>query len=160
MARFRYRMQSILDIKMKMETQAKQEFAAAKMALDEEHEKMQGLCDRKTGYEEKAKDLLKGGLHVQEITDNKNAILRMDEYIKEQQLRILVAEKQLEQARHRLQEVMKERKTHETLKEKAFEAFLQDENRSESKEIDELTSYIYGRKAGENNGETDRTTSN
>ena len=30
MARFRYSMQSILNIKLKMETQAKQEFSAAK----------------------------------------------------------------------------------------------------------------------------------
>lgn len=34
MARFRYSMQSILNIKMKMETLAKQEFSAARAALD------------------------------------------------------------------------------------------------------------------------------
>ena len=33
MARFRYSMQSILNIKMKMETQAKQEFSTARAAL-------------------------------------------------------------------------------------------------------------------------------
>ena len=36
MARFRYRMQGILDIKLKMETQAKQNFANARNALDDE----------------------------------------------------------------------------------------------------------------------------
>ena len=43
MARFRYRMQSILDIKLKMETQAKQEFAAAQQRLNEEEEKLAAL---------------------------------------------------------------------------------------------------------------------
>ena len=43
-------------------------------------------------------------------------------------------------------EAMKERKMHETLREKAFEAFLQEENHAESKAIDELTSYTYGQK--------------
>ena len=36
MARFRYSMQSILNIKLKLETQAKQEFSAARAALDRE----------------------------------------------------------------------------------------------------------------------------
>lgn len=44
-------------------------------------------------------------------------------------------------------EAMKERKMHETLREKAFEAFLQEENHAESKAIDELTSYTYGQKS-------------
>ena len=44
---------------------------------------------------------------------------------------------------------MQERKAQEKLKEKAFEAFLQDENAKESKEIDELVSFTYGRKQRE-----------
>ena len=51
MARFRYSMQSILDIKLKMENQAKQEFSAARAALDEEEAKLQRLFDRKREYE-------------------------------------------------------------------------------------------------------------
>lgn len=47
MARFRYRMQSILDVKSKLETQAKQEFGAAKAALDEEISRLDGLKARK-----------------------------------------------------------------------------------------------------------------
>ncbi len=39
-----------------------------------------------------------------------------------------------------------ERKTHEKLKEKAFEEFLMEEKRQESKEIDQLTSYTYGQR--------------
>ena len=39
-------MQSILNIKLKMETQAKQEFSVAKTALDEEEERLEKLCDR------------------------------------------------------------------------------------------------------------------
>lgn len=149
MARFRYSLQSILDIKLKMETQAKQDFSAAKNALDEEEEKLEALYNRKAGYEEEAKELLTGVLKVKEIEDNKNAILTMDEYIAIQQRQVELAQKRLEAARERLTEVMKERKTHETLREKAFEEFLQEENRQESKAIDELTSYTYGEKRRE-----------
>ncbi len=149
MAKFRYKMQSILDIKLKMETQAKQEFARAKMALDEEEEKLEALYQRKREYEEKAASLLTGGLHVQDIRENKAALLKMDEYIKEQKVRIQIAETALERARLKLQEVMRERKTQETLRDKAFEEFVREENRKESKEIDELTSYTYGQKVSE-----------
>lgn len=146
MARFRYSLQSILDIKLKMETQAKQEFSAAKNALDEENEKLEGLFQRKTEYEAEAKRLLSGILDVREIDENKNSLLRMEEMIALQQCQVAIAERRMDAAREALTEVMKERKTHETLREKAFEEFLQDENRQESKTVDELTSYTYGQK--------------
>ncbi len=146
MAVFRYKMQSILDIKLKMETQAKQEFAQAKLILDREEEKLEALYARKREYEERAKDLLNGKLDLQEISDNNVAILRTDEFITEQKKRVSKAEQLLEKARVKLQEVMQERKVQETLKEKAFEAFLQEEKQQESKEIDQLTSYQYGQK--------------
>lgn len=149
MAKFRYKMQSILDVKLKMETQAKQEFAMAKNALDEEEEKLEALYQRKNWYEEEAKRLLTGGLRVKDIRENKGALMKMDEYIKEQKVRIQIAEAAVERARLKLQEVMQERKTQETLKEKAFEEFMREENRRESKEIDELTSYTYGQKVSE-----------
>lgn len=146
MARFRYSLQNILDIKLKIETQAKQEFSTAKNRLDEENEKLDELYRRKTDYEEEAKLLLMGTLRVKDIEDNKNALLRMDEYILQQQGQVALAEKKLNTAREKLTEVVKERKTYEILREKAFEEFLQDENKQESKAVDELTSYTYGQK--------------
>ena len=133
MARFRYSMQSILNIKLKMETQAKQEFSAARAALDEEEERLQALFARKAGYEEEAEGLLAGILDLRAIEENKMAMVCMDNYIAEQRIQVTRAEQKLEQARERLTEVMMERKTHETLKEKAFQQFLMDEKRQESK---------------------------
>lgn len=149
MARFRYRMQSILDIKLKMETQAKQDFANARNALDEEEQKLEGLKQRKAQYEEKGKELLSGTLNLMDISENKQAILRMEEFITIQIGCVKRAEARLETARRQLQEIMQERKTHETLKEKALEAFLMEEKQKESKEIDELTSYLFAQKVGE-----------
>jgi len=149
MARFRYRMQSILDIKLKMETQAKQNFANAKNALDEELLKLETLIRRKEQYQEKSRELLNGSLNVMDIQTNRQAILRMEEFIVTQKGAVKRAEARLEAAREQLEEVMKERKTHETLKEKAFETFLLEEKQKESKEIDELTSYLFAQKVGE-----------
>lgn len=146
MARFRYSMQSILDIKLKMETQAKQEFSAAKAALDEEEQRLCELVDRKAWYEAEATRLLAGALKIREIEENKTAILCMEDFIVQQRGRVAAAERKLEKAREKLTMVMVERKTHETLKEKAFEEFLMDEKKQEGKEVDELTSYTYGQR--------------
>ena len=55
------------------------------------------------------------------------------------------AEKELEDARNRLKTVMQERKVQEKLREKAFEEFKQELAEAETKEIDELVSYIYSK---------------
>ena len=146
MAKFIYRMQSILDIKQKMEEQVKMEFAAARMRLNEEEEKLQYLIERKGNYEQQGRELLKDSLHVRSIMENTDAIARMKEFVEQQQLVVKKAEKQLDVARERLKEAMQESKTHEKLKEKAFEAFVREENAKEAKEVDELTSYTYGQK--------------
>lgn len=146
MGRFRFRLQNVLNIKLKMENQAKQEFANAKIMLDEEEEKLEALLERKRGYENRAKELLSGVLNLQEIETNKNAILTMDSYIAAQRRQVEKARRRLEEVRERMTVAMQERKTQETLREKAFEEFLREENRAESKVIDELTSYTYGQK--------------
>lgn len=149
MAKFIYRMQNILNIKYKLEEQAKMEFAAANAHLREEEERLLALQQRQEAYEEEAKRLLKDRLDVNQIRENKEAILRMEEFQKEQQLRVAEAERQVELASEKLAGLMQERKAQEKLKEKAFASFMQDENAKESKEIDELVSFTYGKKQRE-----------
>lgn len=146
MGRFRYSMQSILNIKLKLETQAKQEFSAARAALDREEEKLQALCDRKDGYARKGEALLSGNLNLRAIEENREALRCMEVFIDQQRRNVEAAERNLEKVREKLAQVMMERKTHERLKEKAFEEFLMEEKRQESKEIDQLTSYTYGQR--------------
>lgn len=147
MAKFKYRMQSILEVKKKLEEQAKNEFAAARAALNEEEEKLEQLSKRKEAYEEEGRALREDTLNIMDIIENKEALLRMEEFIAEQELNVKRAEDRLEEARLALQTAMQESKTQEKLREKAFEQFVKEENARESKEIDELVSYTYGRKA-------------
>ena len=146
MARFSYRMQSILNLKMKLESQAKMEFGAAKVKLDTENEKLTLLGNRLTGYEEEGRNLRASVLNTVRLRENQEAIRCMQELIRVQERQVELAEQEVEAARTKLQEVMTERKTHEKLKEHAFEEYVVEENRRESKEVDELTSYTYGRR--------------
>ena len=146
MAKFQYRMQSILNIKLKMEEQAKMQFAQAQAKLNEEEAKLQALKTRKEAYETELKKLLLEKLDLQKIDELQNAVIRMEEFIATQQREVAKAERTLEREREKLTEVMVERKSHEKLKENAFEQFMQELNSAEGKEIDELTSYTYGQK--------------
>lgn len=146
MAKFIYRMQSVLNVKEKMEEQAKNEFAAARMRLDEEEEKLNVLISRKEGYEEQGRQLQKSGLNVRDILSNRDAIARMKEFIEIQEKAVAAARAQLENARKRLQTAMQESKIQAKLKEKAFEEFMKEENARESREVNELTSYTYSQK--------------
>ena len=150
MAKFRYRMQSILNIKYQFETQAKMEVGRAQMRLGEEEEKLQKLIDRKNAYLEEGRQMRKRALNVNDLRDNRNAMLIMDEMIMAQRLEVARAEEALEEARAKLTEIMQERKMHEKLKEKALLQFLEEEKAAESKVVDELTSYTYGQRGKEN----------
>ena len=143
MAKFIYRMQSILDIKEKLEEQARNEFAAARMRLNEEEEKLALLKGRKSSYEEQGRELQKSGLNVLDILTNRNAITRMQEFIEIQRDAVEAANMQLEKARIKLRTAMQESKTQEKLRERAFEEFIREENAREAKEVDELVSYTY-----------------
>ena len=154
MAKFRYRMQSILNIKYQLETQAKMELGKAQMALNEEQEKLQRLIARKAAYLEEGRRIREKALRVNDLRDNRNAMLVMDELIVAQRTEVAKAAEVVELARQKLTEVMQERKMHEKLKEKALLQFLEEEKAAEAKVVDELTSYTYGQRGkGNENGD-------
>ncbi len=143
MAKFRYRMQNILDIKEKIESQEKIAYSQANLALQEEQSKLTELMIRRAGYERTLKEKSVGDLDFKEIHRTKEAIEVMKVLIRDQMINVHVAEKKVEEVRQRLDAVMKDRKTHENLKEKAFEEFKQELNAEENKITDELVSYTY-----------------
>ena len=145
MPRFKYRMQNILDIKTKLEEQAKNEYAQTQARLNSELEKREELVRRRRGFEEESRQLRKSALDIKALAENQYAIDVVNGYVSEQEKVISRVEKELEKKREELNIAMQERKMYEKLKEKAFEAYLEEEKSSEMKAVDELTSYSYGR---------------
>lgn len=143
MAKFVYRMQSILDIKYKLEEQERTAYSIANGKLAEENQKLQTLLIRRAGYERRAKELAVGAIDVQSIQENKRAIDTMKSLIRDQMMQVHIAEKNVELARKRLNDVMVERKVQEKLREKAFEEFKVEVAAKEAQEVDELTSFTY-----------------
>lgn len=149
MAKFKYKLQNILDIKLKMESQAKTSYSTARNKLNEEQAKLENMFAKKKLIEDKYRSEASGILNVLRLRECRNEIDYVKNQIKGQLVEVKVAQKNLELARIRLNEVMKERKTYEKLRENAFEVFLQDLNDQEKKEIDELVSYKYNSRTEE-----------
>ncbi|MCQ2522272.1 MAG: flagellar export protein FliJ [Lachnospiraceae bacterium] len=140
-------MQNILKIKEKLEDQEKQNFAMMRIRLTEEEEKLARIMEKRDRIVAEGEKLRIGAVDVLKIKENEHAQRDAEAEVKAQRLQVTMAERNLEAARIRMQEAMQERKIHEKLRENAFDNFLKEEAEAEAKEIDQLTSYTYGRKA-------------
>lgn len=143
MAKFLYKLQNILNIKVSLETQSKTAYAEASNKLDHEETILRNLLQKRLEYEEQYRMLSKAILDIPSIQRCNHAIDITKELIKKQIVTVKVAEKNLDLARNRLSNAMKERKTYEKLKENSLEVFMQELNSEEKKEIDELVSFNY-----------------
>ncbi len=147
MARFQFPLENILNVKKKLEKQAKNEFGQANARLFREQEKLEAVILRSGEARQKLKAALSETLSVTEIRRREEAVEILKFYVLQQQLAVKRREKEVEIAREKLNEAMKERKIYEKLKEKAFDEFMREENRKEQRAVDELMSYKHGAKA-------------
>lgn len=150
MAKFVYKMQNILNIKMRLETQAKTEFSQASARLDEEEDKLRSLILRRRTYEDELKNASNDKLDINKLKQYNNYIAVIKELMEKQALQVRIAQKNLDKAREKLNKSMQERKIHEKLREKAFDEFKEELKAEEKKEIDQLVSFTYndrGKKA-------------
>ena len=143
MAKFIFKLQSILDIKLKLESQAKIAYGQANARLRKEEGALQMLITQRSMYEKRAVDLVNGTISIRDIKENKQSIDIMKSRIRAQMMVVHAAEKQAEAARLRLNEMMMERKTFEKLRERAFEEFRQEVAYEENQAVNELVSYTY-----------------
>lgn len=144
MAKFIFKMENILSVKSKLEDQAKAEYGMELARLREEEEKKLQMEKKKLEYEVRLTEALRDRLDIPGIRRLENGIEMQKEQIRLQEQVIEKQEQRVAKAREKLDDAMKERKTYEKLKEKAFEAFRQELNAQEQKEIDELVSFRHG----------------
>ena len=149
MAKFVFRLATVLNLKLRLEEQQRNAFAEAKRRLDDETDKLNALKQKLLDYEEEGRTLRSRALNIKEILENEEAISFSKNAIEEQKAQVKLFERMLEEERNKLNECIKERKMYERLKEKAFEEFLEEEKHTEGVENDEHNSYVYGTKEDE-----------
>lgn len=143
MAKFIFKLESILSIKTKLEDQAKAEYGMEVMKLREEEHKLSLLNKRKNGFEQQLFESLSDRLVLLSIKRLEDSVENLKYNIRLQIAVIKTQEERVAQARKKLDNAMKERKIYEKLKEKAFEEFKAEINAQEQKEIDQLVSFRF-----------------
>ena len=143
MAKFIFKMESILSVKEKLEEQAKAEYSIEMMKLRQEEEKLDKLKLRWDMYQSKLYDAVTDKLNILEIKILEDSVENIKYNIKLQMVVVANQQRAVEKAGEKLDNAMKERKTYEKLKENAFEEFKAEINAEEQKEINELVSFKF-----------------
>lgn len=141
MAKFNFKLQSILNLKEKMEEQKKIELGKATTYLINQEailKKYQISLGDLTGelYGKKGKSV-----YAKELVRLSTAIKYYEEEIHNQKEVINKAKEVVEQKREDLNRALIEKKTYEKLKEFALEKYLQEEQLISNKQLDEVISY-------------------
>ena len=121
MAKFIFKMESILSVKEKLEEQAKAEYSIEMMKLRQEEEKLDKLKLRRDMYQSKLYDAVTDKLNILEIKILEDSVENIKYNIKLQMVVVANQQRVVEKAGEKLDNAMKERKTYEKLKENGVE---------------------------------------
>lgn len=143
MGKFIFRLDNILQIKEKLEEQEKINFGNAQALLNQAVLEYEELLYRKETAEEKFRTMLNKGADALKLREAGEGLEVIKLFCREQLLKVEKEEKNVDEARKRLEYAMVERKTYEKLKENEFEKYKQEMQKKEGVEIDELVSYKY-----------------
>lgn len=141
---FKFKLQSILEYKKKVEEEEIRKLAELKVLQKREQEKLEFL--KMTKVEEMrtlTEKSAQGVLNVSEIQMYHAHIKKLDKEITEQEIRLQQIAIEVEEQRQRLLEASKEKKIYEKLKEKHKATFLAAIEEEERKFIDELATMRY-----------------
>lgn len=143
MKKFHYSMESVLNIKLKLEDQAKIAYANARSLLNIEEEKLKNMEQKKAFYEDEYRINSSNKLNLKKLKQLSLAIDIMKDNIVQQIVVVRAATQRLEVVRIRMKDAMIERKAQEKLKEKAWQKYMIEFEAEEQKEIDERNSFNY-----------------
>ncbi|WP_029321727.1 flagellar export protein FliJ [Butyrivibrio sp. AE3004] len=150
MARFNYRLQGVLNLRLQQEEQVKMEFAQASKELNDQIDILNDYIATRDAFIREGYELRSASImDVQKIMDNNYYQRQMDVIIKDQEVKVDSYAAKLEVARLKLTRAVQERKMQERLKEKAFEQFVEEEKEAEAKEVDERSSFTYTQRSRE-----------
>lgn len=142
---FKFRFESILNLKTRMEDMKKAEFKSISEKLEEEKEKLKMLMQERELQYEKIKKQNGSAITKQEFINYNNYINLLKKKINLQKNVVLEVSEKLEKVRAELVKVSQEKKMFETLKEKKKEEYLKEYYKKEQETVDNLTSFKYGR---------------
>ena len=145
MAKFRFSMQNLLQIKEKLEDQYQMEYGKAvgqrDLQIKEVVKARENIAaENRIFYETQERSFV-----VRDLIAVQNKIAFLKEREKEELSRLYELEDLVVRRREQLTQAMRERKTYETLREKALEIYYEEEKQEELKSMDERASFNHSR---------------
>ena len=138
---FRFKLQRVLDLKLKQEDEKKNQIATLMQAIKTKEDELEALISEKKQKEFSLNDNRKRGISILEIRNINQYLLFLDKKINTLRFEISSLESNLIQKRLEYLELQKERKTFEKLKEKDYEKYLYNEKKEEEKMIDQIVTF-------------------
>ena len=143
MAKFKFKLESYLNLKEKLEDQKKQEYGRAVGVLERERAEEARLSRIATENIAAFRESLEKPIDPALLKEYGNFSELMKRKIEAQRITVVKAEEAAEEKRLELVEAVKEKKALEILKEKALEDFRQEEKLAEQRIVDEIVSYRF-----------------
>ncbi len=143
MAKFIYKMQSLLNIKAQMEDNMKNELGKAVRKLEFEKGILKSIEDDRGKYINRFNSESGRGIQVEKLKKYTEYISHLNDKIGRQKENINFAKKSVDNYRELLIKVVRERKILEKLKEKRYQDFVKQQLKEEQRLTDEVVSYNY-----------------
>lgn len=145
MAKFQFSMQNLLQIKEKLEDQCQMEYGKAVLQRDLQKDRVEKakariVTENQNFYKKQANSFI-----VRDLINVQNKIAFLKEQEKAELTRLYECEDMVVRKRERLTQAMRERKTYESLREKALELYYEEEKQEELKLMDERASFNHSR---------------
>ena len=141
MAAYKFKLQKLLDYKISIEEEKKNELSLAIKRLEEEKDKLQELLKKQKDMSSTFNEKTSQGIEANELKLLANYIDYYKRCIKEQGIIIKMAEDYLSKCRDEVIKAAQEKKMMEKLKEIDYGKYLYNEQKEEEKLVDDLVSF-------------------
>jgi len=141
MAKFKYRLQPILNLKSQIEDNLKNELGKALRKLQEEEAVLLGLEQEREENIEILNRKASAGITVESLKRHNAYIYRLREEIISQKENVNCARLNVDKVRGELVKIMQEREMLDRLKDKKYQAFLKEQLKKEQRLNDEIVSF-------------------
>lgn len=139
--KFVFRLQSLLNVKLQIESSLKNDLGKAIHELEFQKELLRNIENDKEEYIGKIGKKSSEGICIAVLREYNIYILHLNDKTKMQKLNIKTAQKNVDTYREKIIKVMQEREMLEKLKEKKLELYLKEQFKDEQKLVDEIVSF-------------------
>lgn len=153
MAKFTFKLQPLLNVKLQMEDNLKNELGKAIRRLENEKDILKGIESEREDYINQINSKSSGGILVEKLKEYSRYVSHLREKIALQKENVNLAQLNVDNYREQLIKVVQEREMLEKLKESKYQEFLKEQLKEEQRINDEVISFSYNIKlTGEKDG--------